>query len=108
MMRGFSPVSSSKDEALVLGGPLERLRMSITACVTAKSQNAIGELLATSAERVRSMMERVKTGTPVVGRATGGSLATDTAMLVRLCSSVACVRWFVAMNLKKQNMESNI
>ena len=31
----------------------------------------------------------VKTGTPVVGRATGGSLATDTAMLVRLCSSVA-------------------
>ena len=65
MMRGFSPVSISNDDALVLGGPLVRLSMS-TACVTAKSQKAIGELLATSEERVNSMMERMaRSATPL-------------------------------------------
>eukprot|EP00965_Chrysotila_dentata_P008950 291118-Pleurochrysis_carterae.AAC.1 len=65
MTRGFSPVRSLNDEALVLGGPLVRLSMS-TACVTAKSQNAMGELLATSAERVSSMMERMaRSATPL-------------------------------------------
>eukprot|EP00965_Chrysotila_dentata_P228922 6196881-Pleurochrysis_carterae.AAC.2 len=32
--RSFSPVSSSKEDALVLGGPLVRFKMS-TACVIA-------------------------------------------------------------------------
>eukprot|EP00965_Chrysotila_dentata_P115573 3819488-Pleurochrysis_carterae.AAC.4 len=82
-MPGFSPVSSSNDEALVLEGPLVRLSTS-TACVTAKFQNAMGELLATNADRVNSMMERLAhSATPLSWCTSGGQVVLCTPASAR-------------------------
>eukprot|EP00965_Chrysotila_dentata_P216654 6189503-Pleurochrysis_carterae.AAC.2 len=65
MMRGLIPVSSSYDDASVLGGPLVRLRMS-TALVTAKYQKPMGTPLDVRDARVSSMLERIaRSATPL-------------------------------------------
>eukprot|EP00965_Chrysotila_dentata_P210276 6185803-Pleurochrysis_carterae.AAC.1 len=57
-------ISAASDDALVLGGPLVRLRMS-AACVTASSKKAMGKPLAARDERVSSIMERMaRSATP--------------------------------------------